>query len=150
MKKRLPTVLGAVLLLGACGGGESGSDIGKAGDASKATRTIEIRQLDTRRFDPAQIEVRKGETVTVRVTNTATSLHEFYLADQKGQDAHQREMAAMGDAEMKMSDTRNRLFPEPGETKSVTWTFGDAGEVPFACHMPGHYQAGMRGAFRVT
>ncbi len=148
MRKRLLAVLGAVAVVGACGGG--GDDIGRAGSPSAATRTVEIRQLDTRKFDPSEIQVRAGETVTIRVTNTATSLHEFFLADEEAEEAHEKEMAAMGDAEMKMSDTRTRIFMEPGETKTVTWTFGDEGEVPFGCHMPGHYDGGMRGTFRVT
>lgn len=137
------------LVVGACGG-DDGDEVGSGGDAARATRTVEVRALDTRKFEPTEIKVKPGETVTIRVNNTATSLHEFYLGSEKQHEDHEEEMAAMGDAEMKMADTRNRLFAEPGETKSVTWTFGDAGEVPFACHMPGHYQAGMRGAFRVS
>ncbi len=148
MKKRLAAILGMALAVGACG--DDGGAIGQAADASKATRTIEIKQLDTRKFDPARIDVKKGETVTIRVTNTATSLHEFFLGDEKAQEDHKKEMAAMGDAEMKMSDTQSRLFMEPGESKSITWTFTDAGEIPFGCHMPGHYDGGMRGTFNVT
>jgi uncharacterized cupredoxin-like copper-binding protein len=148
MRKRLSAVLGTIVVLSACGGG--GDDIGQAGEASAATRTIEIRQLDTRKFVPTEIEVREGETVTIRVTNTATSLHEFFLGDEEAQEAHEEEMAAMGDAEMKMSDTEARLFMEAGETKSITWTFGDAAEVPFGCHMPGHYDGGMKGTFKVS
>ncbi len=142
------TAVCSAFLLGACGGG--GGDIGKAGEASATTRTVDIRQLDTRKFEPNEIEVKKGETVTIRVTNTATSLHEFFLADEEAQEEHKKEMAAMGDAEMKMSDTEARIFMEPGETKEITWTFGDASEVPFGCHMPGHYDGGMKGVFKVT
>ncbi len=148
MKKRLAVILGMALVLGACG--DDGGGIGQAADASKATRTIEISQLDTRKFEPTEIDVKEGETVTITVTNTATSLHEFFLGDEKSQEDHEKEMAAMGDAEMKMSDTEARLFMEAGESKSITWTFSDSGEVPFGCHMPGHYDGGMRGTFKVT
>ena len=148
MRKRALVAVGLVAVMSACGG--DSADIGRAGEPSRATRTVDIRQLDTRKFEPTEIEVKKGETVTIRVTNTATSLHEFFLADEKAQEEHKEEMAAMGDAEMKMSDTEARIFMEPGETKQITWTFGDASEVPFGCHMPGHYDGGMKGTFKVT
>jgi uncharacterized cupredoxin-like copper-binding protein len=32
------------------------------------------------------------------------------------------------------------------ETKSLTFTFDGAGPYAFACHVPGHYEAGMRGS----
>lgn len=148
MKHRLMVAGALAVVLGACGGG--GDGIGKAGDAAKAARTIEVRQLDTRRFDPAEIQVKPGETVTIRVTNTATGLHEFFLGDQKAQDDHEKEMSAMGSGEMKMADEGNRLFVEPGETKELTWTFPDKGSVEFGCHMPTHYAAGMEGEVTVS
>ena len=147
MTKRLVAVLGVVAVLGACGGG--GTKVGETAQPGAATRTVEIKQLDTRKFDPVDVEVKEGETVTIKVTNTATSLHEFFLGDEKAQEAHEKEMAAMGDAEMKMSDTEARLFLEPGETKSITWKFGK-GKIPFGCHMPGHYEGGMKGTFTVA
>ena len=148
MRERLAAAVSIVLVIGACGGGST--DIGKAAEPGPATRTIEIRQLDTRKFDPAQVEAKAGETVTLKIVNTATSLHEFFLGDEEAQEAHEKEMAAMNDADMKMSDTEARLFLEPGETKELTWTFGDKAEVPFGCHMPGHYEGGMKGAVRVA
>ncbi len=148
MRKRLAAVLGIILVMGACSSKKV--DIGKAAEPAAATRTVEIKQLDTRKFDPAQVEAKAGETVTFRITNTATSLHEFFLADKKAQEAHEQEMAAMGDAEMKMSDTEARLFLEPGETKEITWNFPAKAEVPFGCHMPGHFQGGMQGVVKVA
>ena len=31
----------------------------------------------------------------------------------------------------------------PGEMKTLTWTFAEPGRYQFACHLPGHYEAGM-------
>ena len=148
MRKRLAAVLGIILVTGACSSKKV--DIGKAAEPAAATRTVEIRQLDTRKFDPPTVEAKAGETITFRITNTATSLHEFFLGDKKAQEAHEQEMAAMGDAEMKMSDTEARLFLEPGETKEITWNFPAKAEVPFGCHMPGHFQGGMQGVIKVA
>ena len=138
----------AMVALGGCGG--DSDEVGAAGDSARATRTVEVRALDTRKFDPTEIQVQPGETVTIRVTNTATMLHEFYLGSEKQHEDHEKEMAAMGDAEMKMADEANRIFMEPGESKQITWTFPDEGEVIFGCHMPGHYEQGMRGTVSVS
>ena len=35
------------------------------------------------------------------------------------------------------------------QTKSLTYTFNGAGPFAFACHAPGHYEAGMRGVIVV-
>ncbi|HEX2272826.1 MAG TPA: plastocyanin/azurin family copper-binding protein [Acidimicrobiales bacterium] len=147
MRYRLVAVA-MMLVLGACGG-DDGEEVGTAGDAATAARTVEVRALDTRKYEPTEIRVQAGETVTIRVTNTATSLHEFYLGSEKQHEDHEKEMAAMGDAEMKMADEANRIFMEAGETKQVTWTFPDSGSVIYGCHMPGHFAQGMRGTVTV-
>jgi hypothetical protein len=38
----------------------------------------------------------------------------------------------------------------PGETKSATWTITEPGEYQLACHLPGHFDAGMVERFTVT
>jgi uncharacterized cupredoxin-like copper-binding protein len=35
------------------------------------------------------------------------------------------------------------------QTKSVTYTFSGSGPFAFACHAPGHYEAGMTGTIVV-
>lgn len=37
-----------------------------------------------------------------------------------------------------------------GETKEITWSFTQAGEVLYGRHQPGHYDAGRLGAITVT
>jgi len=148
VKKGLGAILGIALVLGGCSSKKV--DIGKPAEPAAATRTVEIKHVDTRKFDPPTVDAKAGETITFRITNTATSLHEFFLGDKKAQEAHEAEMAAMGDAEMKMSDTEARLFLEPGETKELTWNFPSKAEVPFGCHMPGHFEGGMQGTIKVA
>jgi uncharacterized cupredoxin-like copper-binding protein len=148
MRYRLIAVAMAVLALGACGG-DDGEETGTPGDATGAKRTVEARALDNRKYEPTEIRVQPGETVTIRVTNTGTSLHEFYLGNEQQHEDHEEEMAAMGDAEMKMSDEANRIFMEAGETKQITWTFPESGSVIYGCHMPGHFGQGMSGTVTV-
>ena len=63
---------------------------------AQATRTVEIRMTDDLRFDPARIEVRRGEVVTFHVVNAGTQTHEFTIGDDSAQELHDYQMAAMG------------------------------------------------------
>lgn len=38
---------------------------------------------------------------------------------------------------------------QPGETEQLTWTFDEPGTYQFACHVPGHYEAGKVLEFEV-
>lgn len=136
------------LVLAGCGGSSS-PGVGKAADKAKASRTIEIRQLDTHRFDPAAVQVKAGETVTLRIRNTGTQIHEFTLGDPKTQTKREKDMKAMGPNPMKMDDATNDVTIDPGASKEITWTFPKKGTVDFGCHEPGHYLDGMRGTVTV-
>ena len=56
---------------------------GIAGDPKRATRSIEVRMLDTMRFTPERIEVRQGETVRFVYRNEGKVMHEFVLGTRK-------------------------------------------------------------------
>jgi len=47
-------------------------------------------------------------------------------------------------------DEGNAISLEPGETKEIIWRFGKRGKVEIACHLPGHYEAGMRAIVTVA
>ncbi len=88
-------------------------------------------------FTPSVIAVQKGETVTFEVTAVGPYTHEFMVgpadavaADQDGTP----EAAGIGMM----------------QTKSVTYTFDGSGPYAFACHAPGHYEAGMKGTITVV
>lgn len=36
---------------------------------------------------------------------------------------------------------------QPGETRTVEWTIPAGGDYQFACHVPGHFEAGMKALF---
>jgi len=141
----------AALVLAGCGSSASTSPgYGAQGDPTKADRTVEVRQLDTLHFDPATIQIKVGETVRFRVTNTGTGVHEFTLGDQSIQDQQDQQMKSMG-ANMQMPDISNRIDVSPGQSKDLVWTFPTKRTtVIYACHEPGHFAAGMKGLITVT
>lgn len=118
-------------------------DVGAPADAADATRSIAVEALDTMAFEPERGEVAAGETVTFVVTNVGEAVHELTLGDAEEQRAHAEQMAEMGSMP---HDEPNSISLEPGETGELTWRFGSTGSVEFACHEPGHYDAGMSGA----
>jgi uncharacterized cupredoxin-like copper-binding protein len=120
--------------------------MGEPADASEATLTISVEAFDMA-FDPESISVEPGEVVTFEVTNTGEAVHEFFLGDSAMQQEHAEEMADM-DSGM-AHDEPYSIRLQPGETKELTWRFADSGTVEFACHEPGHYQAGMHGQISV-
>lgn len=169
MGRRAVAALAAALLLAACGGDDdagvqphshdhdhghshesTGSDatefaFGAPGDPAEATRTIEVTTSDPYRFEPAAVEVGSGETVTFVVTNEGDEEHEFVLGDVSYQEQHGEEMAAGS-----MHHEGNAVTVAPGDTEELTWTFPPQGDVLFACHVGGHYAAGMVGVITIS
>ncbi|MFN0318502.1 MAG: plastocyanin/azurin family copper-binding protein [Burkholderiales bacterium] len=127
--------------------GHGGSAAGNPGDASKVTREIKIAALDAMRYDPTNITVKMGETIRFVVTNMGQVQHEFIIADAKEHEEHAQMMRKMPN--MKHEDS-NALTLAPGETKVLLWEFGKGGEFEVACHVPGHFEAGMRGKVTVS
>lgn len=126
----------------------SAGSIGEPADPAQALRTVDIATLDTMSYDPSNISVSAGETVTFAVTNTGKAVHEFTLGDATMQQEHAESMAHMP-AGM-THDTSSSISLQPGETKELTWRFGDAATLEYACHQPDHYEAGMHGEITIA
>ena len=147
--------LGASLILAACGGGEEettlaapapgGLAVGYAGYPEDATRTIEVTATDGMAYDPSSISVTRGETIRFVVTNEGEMPHEFALGDEASQAEHEKEMAGG----MMVHDHPFSVHLAPGETKELVWTFANAGKFSYACHVPGHFDAGMQAPLTV-
>jgi uncharacterized cupredoxin-like copper-binding protein len=88
------------------------------------------------------------ETITFVVTNAGDAVHEFTLGDAAMQRDHAEAMAHMPSG--MAHELPNSIAIEPGETKRLTWQFGRGGTLEYACHEPGHYDAGMRGQITVS
>jgi uncharacterized cupredoxin-like copper-binding protein len=105
--------------------------------ASPDARTVEIG-IRYSRFDPTTIDVRPGETVRFVISNTDPIDHEFIFGDESVQDAHE-----LGTESYHPPRPGEVTIP-PGETVETTYTF-DGDNLLFGCHLPGHYDYGMRG-----
>ena len=125
---RLPalacSLLAAGLLFSACsltavGGGEE-------------IRVIAGERSDGMFFDPAEITVAPGATVTFVIKNEGSQDHEF--------ESNQEGEAGIGE-----------IIIPPGGTRRVSWAApSEAATFPFYCDLPGHRAAGMEATLRVV
>lgn len=122
-------------------------DWGIAGDARAVRRTIDVRMGDDMRFTPDRIDVRRGETLRLRVRNTGKVMHEFVIGTQAENAKHAELMIKFPNME---HDEPYMAHVAPGQTGEIVWTFNRAGTFEFACLIAGHYQAGMVGTINVT
>ncbi len=118
------------------------SALGQPGDAKKVSRSIAITMSDSMRFSPAQISVKKGETIRFVLKNEGRLKHEMVL----GTIAELQEHAALmlKFPQMEHADP-NQASVEPGKTGELIWRFTRTGSFNFACLQAGHYEAGMKG-----
>ncbi|MBL8388021.1 MAG: cupredoxin family protein [Hydrogenophaga sp.] len=119
---------------------------GIAAAPAEATRRIDIRMGDDMRFTPSHIEVREGETVHLRIANRGKVLHELVLGTREALMAH----AEMMKKHPNMQHDEPYMAHVPSRRRGeITWTFNRPGDFEFACLIPGHFEAGMRGTLRV-
>jgi len=99
---------------------------------TSAPRVVRIIAGDTFRFYPDVVTVKQGETITFEVTTMGMRSHEFMVGPAADVAADKAGTPEVADIAMM-------------QTKSLTYTFKVTGTFAFACHAPGHYEAGMRG-----
>ena len=141
-------ISGAAFASGNHSGGHDDGDsaIGKPGVAAKANRTIAIDMSDTMRYTPSQIQAKQGETIRFVIKNSGKVKHELSLGTEKELREHLEQMKKFPDME---HDEPSKISLAPGKEGEIVWQFTKAGAVNFACLMPGHYEAGMKGAVNV-
>ena len=142
---------GAAFAAGSHAGGHGHDDggemaIGKPGVAARASRTITIEMSDTMRFTPSNIQVKQGDTVRFIVKNAGQVKHELSLGTKKELLEHLEQMKKFPDME---HDEPGKVTLAPGTQGEIIWQFTKAGVVNFACLIPGHYEAGMKGDIQV-
>jgi len=119
---------------------------GIAAAPGEEKRRIDIRMGDDMRFTPTHIDVNEGETVRLRITNRGRILHELVLGTPEELQAHADLMKKHPGME---HDEPYMAHVSAGRRGEIVWTFNRPGDFEFACLIPGHYEAGMRGTLRV-
>ena len=120
----LAGLLGLALVLTACAG--DGGEKTNGGGATKGG-AISMSATDFK-FDPATINAKVGQEVTVNVKNNGAVLHDFMSAD------------------LKVPST----LVDVGKTTAVKFTPTAAGTFKFVCSQPGHEASGMHGTVTVS
>ena len=111
--------------------------------ADPGVRTIHI-PIHYSAFELELINARPGETIRFVLENTDPIDHEFIVGDERVQLVHEE-------------GTEAHHAPRPGEisvpaggTRVTTYTFPlERSSLIFGCHLPGHYDYGMRGTISV-
>jgi uncharacterized cupredoxin-like copper-binding protein len=143
--------LALVLSAAGCGGGTASKASGRA------SRVIDMTMTDNA-FQPGQMQVTKGETVTMRFRNNGSVKHEAILGDDAVQMRHHGEMTT-ATAPMDhggphggqtSGSSTDAITVEPGKTGEITHTFSESGTVLIGCHEPGHWEAGMKATVAIS
>ena len=156
-----PALVAAFVAFG-CGQKDSSASGGAAASATAAgPRTIEITAGDNMKYSIASIEAKPGEEIKVILTNIGSQPKEVmghnWILLKAGTD-----VAAFSAAAVTAKATD--YFPEakkdeviahisllgPRKSGEVTFKAPDAaGDYPFLCSFPAHYQVGMKGVLTV-
>ena len=111
-------------------------DAGFVAGTPAAPRIVKIVATPQLRLLPGAVTIEAGETITFEVTTMGPVVHEFMVgsaADVAADKAGTPEIADLGMM----------------QTRSLTYTFTGPGPFAFACHLPGHFEAGMSGTIVV-
>jgi uncharacterized cupredoxin-like copper-binding protein len=121
--------------------GAAAASRGAAARANAGTAHITIHYST---FDPADLAVNPGETVRFVIRNTDPIDHEFILGDARMQRVHEE------GTEAHHASRPGEVSVPAGETVVTTYTFPETpGALIFGCHLPGHYDFGMRGTVTI-
>lgn len=130
-------VLLAAGALSACGGRAAHAAVPDRG----GTVVLDVHYS---KFSSTSIDVREGQTVRFVVNNRDPIPHELIVGSQGVQDRHER------GTEPHHGERPGEVSVPAGSTAETTVTFTRSGKILFGCHLPGHWDYGMRGTIRVS
>ena len=144
-------VLRTALLLVAVGMLSACSPAAPAAGTNASPRRIDLTMTDRMTFEPARIEVRRGETIRFVVRNTSNEAHEAYVGTEEEQGVQATNHGQVP-AEDQTTTTHMGygVHVAPFGNGELVVAFENAYEYVIGCHYPGHYAAGMRAVIEVT
>ena len=105
--------------------------------------TVQI-DIEYSRFVPERLTIAEGTRVRFLLVNGDPIHHEFITG---GPEVHLRH--ARG-TEAQHPSIPGEVSVDPNGRAITTFTFDQSGRFEFACHLPGHYEYGMRGEIEVV
>jgi uncharacterized cupredoxin-like copper-binding protein len=121
---------------------------GAYASAGSSDATIEIT-IEHSAFDASKLEIEEGDTVTFVLRNDDPIDHEFIVGDREVQDVHEEGTEGHHD------ERPTEVTIPAGETVETTIEFEEGGVLAaadpllFGCHLPGHYDYGMKGVIEL-
>ena len=120
---------------------------GIAGDSRRTSRTIDMDALDTFRYSPDELQIKRGETVRFLMHNKGRIMHEIVIGTMADLKEHAELMKKFPEME---HEAPHMLHIGPGKSGEIVWTFNRPGTFNFACLIAGHFEAGMIGTIVVS
>lgn len=114
--------------------------------SAEVDRTINVTMNDQMRFSPDHVEVKAGQTIRFAVKNVGNQAHEMVIGSLDELQEHAEQMRQQPGM---AHDEPNMVRLDAGETGEIVWHFDSPGQVDFACLIPGHLEAGMKGTIDV-
>lgn len=99
--------------------------------------------IEHSRFRPDRIDVKRGTLVTFTIVNRDPIDHEFIVGSEGVHRSHST------GSEPAHVPVPGEMTVDAGEEAITTFRFPAAGDVLFACHLPGHLAYGMKGLVSV-
>ena len=146
----LALVQGATGAAGPKGHTHATFNAGAPGDPKKPFRVVEVRATEgngTMAFDPPKIVVEQGEQIKFVIRNSGELAHEFMLDSFEANKKHA--IAMQKNPEMEHDDPNGKRV-ETKKEADLIWRFTKRGTFEYACLIPGHYEAGMKGVVEVV
>jgi len=148
-------------LLAGCGIGSPGATPPVRPGTSAAPREVNVVLKDWV-FLPDPVDVVPGETVLFHVVNGGLEVHELVIGDQGVQDAWETAESAVANpppgptpvVTVPAAVQGFRIVVPSGQRSDVTWTVpatpAGVAALVLGCHIPGHWEKGMRASLRVA
>jgi uncharacterized cupredoxin-like copper-binding protein len=158
---RIVGFLAALALIVGCDAGAPPATPPVVPGSSVAPREVNVVLKDWI-FLPEAVDVVPGETVLLHVVNGGLEIHELVIGDEAVQDAWESAEAATVGAPPGPTPAVSvapavagiRVVVPSGQRVDVTWTVpasaAQVGALLLGCHIPGHWEKGMRGTVVVA